>query len=480
MRKKSFWEYLLLLFLLFLAFLVRLYRIDAPLADWHSWRQADTAAVSRNFIKNGYDLLHPRYDDLSSIPSGRENPQGYRFVEFPIYNLAHAFLAQQFPFYSLEWWGRMVSIIFSLGSLVLIYLLVRKYLGKLTAFLAAFFFAFLPFNIFYSRAILPEPMMIFTSLGMVYFFSLWLEGKGLSFLYYFLFVFLAAISLLLKPFTALIFPVLFYLAWQKWRFGLFKKWPLYSAIVAIIPFLLWRWWMSYFPEGIPASSWLFNLEGIRFKGAFFRWIFGERLGKLILGFWGLVLFALGIVNKIKAKEGWFFHWWLIGILAYFSVFAGGNITHDYYQILAIPIICIFLAKGSHFLLFESKRSLTRPICYLLFAICGLFMFAFSWYEVRGFFNINHPEIVEAGQRADQLLPQGAKVIAPYGGDTAFLYQVNRHGWPAVVESVEHLISLGATHYVAVNFDTTTQDLMKSYKILAQEENYAIIDLTQKK
>ena len=112
-KKKRLLEYLLLVILLLFAFLVRLYRIDAPLADWHSWRQADTAAVSRSFIKNGYNLLHPRFDDLSSIPSRLENPQGYRFVEFPIYNLIHAFIAQSFPSHSLEWWGRMISIIFS-------------------------------------------------------------------------------------------------------------------------------------------------------------------------------------------------------------------------------------------------------------------------------------------------------------------------------------------------------------------------------
>lgn len=480
MKKRIIWEFAPLFVLLLFAFLVRLYRIDTPLADWHSWRQADTAAVSRNFLKSGYDLLHPRFDDISSLVSGRENPQGYRFVEFPFYNLIHAYLSQLFPFRPLEWWGRMISIVFSLGSTLILYFLTSKYLGKLTAFLAAFFFALLPFNIYYSRVILPEPMMIFTSLSMIYFFSLWLEEGKLKSLYYLLFIVFAAVSLLLKPFIVFLFPILFYLAWRKWGLALFKKWPLYLALVAIVPFILWRWWMSFYPEGIPHYPWLFNHEGIRFKGAFFRWIFGERIGKLILGVWGVALFVLGAITRVEKKEGWSFHWWLVGILIYFSVIAGGNVIHDYYQILAIPIICIFLAKGAHLLLFPPKQSLNRLLCCLLFVVCSLFMFAFSWYEVRDFFNINHWEIVEVGERADQLLPQGAKVIAPYNGDTAFLYQINRHGWPAVVKSVEHLISLGATHYVAVNFDTTTQDLMKNYKILAQEENYVIIDLTQKK
>jgi hypothetical protein len=237
--------------------------------------------------------------------------------------------------------------------------------------------------------------------------------------------------------------------------------------------------MSLYPEGVPGYSWLFNDKGIRFKGAFFWWIFGERIGKLILGYWGLVPFVLGINARIK-KEGWLFHWWLIGILLYFSVIAGGNVTHDYYQIIAIPIICILLAKGSHFLLSAPKQYLNKCLSLLLFLACTLFMFAFSWYEVRGFFNINHPEIVVAGQRADQILPQGAKVIAPYENDTAFLYQTNRQGWPSVVDSLDHLISLGATHYVAVGFDADTQEAIENFKVLEQTDQYVIVDLTQRK
>jgi 4-amino-4-deoxy-L-arabinose transferase-like glycosyltransferase len=479
MRRIFLNEWLFLAVLTIFAFLVRLYQIDAPLADWHSWRQADTAAVSRNFIKNGYDVFHPRFDDLSNLVSRMENPQGYRFVEFPFYNLLHAFLAQSFPARSLEWWGRMISILFSLGSMLLLYFLVKKYLGKLTAFLAAFFFAFLPFYIYYSRVILPEPMMVFSTLTMIFFFSQWLERKRFTGLYYFLFFVFASISLLLKPFMIFLFPVLFYLAWRKWGFAFLKQWPLYLAGLAVVPFLLWRWWMNHYPEGIPYYPWLFNHQGIRFKGAFFRWLFGERMGKLILGYWGLVPFALGISTWVK-KEGWLFHWWLVGILLYFTVIAGGNVIHDYYQIIAIPIICILLAKGGHFLLFAPKQYFNKFLCSLLFVACSLFMFAFSWYEVRGFFNINHPEILAAGRKADQILPQGAKVIAPYENDTAFLYQTNRQGWPVVVNSLDYLISLGATHYVSVWFDENTREAIEKFKVLEQTDDYVIVDLTQRK
>src|SRR3989344_1435849 len=102
----------LLIFFLILvgAFGVRLYHFNSPVADWHSWRQTDTSSVSRNFVKYGYDILFPRFDDLSSGVSLIDNPNGYRFVEFPFYNLAQAGLFQIFGKFTIEEWGRLATI----------------------------------------------------------------------------------------------------------------------------------------------------------------------------------------------------------------------------------------------------------------------------------------------------------------------------------------------------------------------------------
>src|SRR5579863_9866422 len=112
------YEKLALLIILLLAFAVRLYRFSNPIADWHSWRQADTSAVSRNFVTMGIDILHPRFDDLSNVPSGLDNPNGYRFVEFPIYNLAQAGFYMLLHTFTLEEWGRIVTIFSSLSTIV--------------------------------------------------------------------------------------------------------------------------------------------------------------------------------------------------------------------------------------------------------------------------------------------------------------------------------------------------------------------------
>src|SRR5882757_3558494 len=104
----------ILLFIILLSgFAVRFYSLDNPIADWQSWRQADTAAVSRNFVEHGIDLLHPRMNNISNVQSGLENPEGYFFAEFPIYNATSASLFTLFHGVTLEEWGRIVTMIAS-------------------------------------------------------------------------------------------------------------------------------------------------------------------------------------------------------------------------------------------------------------------------------------------------------------------------------------------------------------------------------
>ena len=168
---------LLFLGILFLGFIVRLYKFNNPIADWHSWRQVDTSAVSRNFGNSGFDLLHPKFDDLSNVPSGLDNPNGYRFVEFPIYNIFQAVPFKLFGILTLEEWGRMITIISSLLSLTIIFLLLKKYTDDKVALFSSFLYAVIPYNIYYGRVILPDPTMVMAILGGIYFFDLWINNE---------------------------------------------------------------------------------------------------------------------------------------------------------------------------------------------------------------------------------------------------------------------------------------------------------------
>jgi len=492
-------DFFIVSLILFLAFILRLYKINTPLADWHSWRQADTSSVTRNYVRQGINILYPTYQDLSNVASGVDNPRGLRLVEFPLYNIASLIVDKIFVGYNIEISGRLTSIFATLGTIIFLFLITRKYLGKKEAIISCLFYSILPFNIYFTRVILPEPFLIFTSVGMIYFFDQLIvkianfQSSNLNLRFILkiiinlILAFLFTISsLLIKPFAIFLFIPLAYLWFRKldfsWRsiLGLLGYW-----VIGLLPFVWWRWWIGHFPEGIPAYSWLLNGDGIRFKGAFFYWIFAERLVKLILGYWGLPLFLLGILSRIK-KEGWLFYWWGIAMLLYVTVVATGNVRHDYYQIITIPIIAVFLAKGVVLILNFAGTIFSRFAAYFLLAVTVVFMMMFAWYHIRDFYNINHPEIVEAGNAVERKTSGQALVVAPYNGDTAFLYHTHRAGWPIVEDSIEKMIKLGADYYVSVNFDSLTKELIdtatlvdpekRRFKIIEQTEKYVIIQL----
>lgn len=467
----------LFLFLLILGFIFRLYRFDNPIADWHSWRQADTSSVSRNFIKYGFDLLHPRMNNISNVQSGLENPKGYFYAEFPLYNATQAGLFKLFGYFTIEEWGRLVNICMSLFGAVFLFFLIRKR-QKTAGWLVLLFSLFLPYNIYYNRTILPDTSMVAAILGGIYFFDLWVEELRIKYLC--ISLIFASVALLLKPY-AIFYAVLFFvIAWRKFGIKTFARFELWVfALFALLPLVCWRYYMRTYPEGIPANAWLFNSNGIRFRPAFFRWIFYERLTRLISGYFNTILLALGIVGIWKEKDRWFLFSFGASALLYLCVIATGNVQHDYYQIVIMPTIVIFMAFGAMWLTAFLKKFLNEKIVYGIISIIILVGFWLSWQQVRDYFNINNPAIVEAGKAVDRLTPKNAKIIAPLDGDSSFLYQTNRQGWASFEHDLTTLITMGANYLVLVH--PTVQDIAigKQYVIVAQTPEYILFNLNKK-
>ena len=482
-NKSVYWGATVLI--LVLAFVVRLWRIDAPLADWHSWRQSDTAAVARNFIKFGFDPLRPRYDDLSNIQSGKDNPNGYRMVEFPLYQLLGGGIVKLIPQLSIEVGLRLVTVFSVVATIGLLMVLTTTLVDPLTGILTGLVYAVLPYSIYFGRVILPEPFAVFWAI-----LSLFCLERGNNRVdkgsrggwgNVMLAGAFGALAILIKPTAGFLLLPAPYLIWRRYGWSGHSLIRLFAySLIILLPLWGWRQWILQFPEGIPAFEWLLNDGNIRFKGAWFHWLFAKRIGELMLGYWGLLPFGLGMAVVAGKREGWFTRLLLLGNFLYLMVFAAGNVRHDYYQILLLPVISMYVAKGFAFLLRNTVFS--KRIAYPLSLVAFLFMLAFSWYTMRTYYWINKPEIVEAGIEADRLLPKDAKVIASYNGDTTFLYQINRQGWPLGFE-IEKKLPAGATHYVTISptdKDGETMDLASRYTVLVRNDRYAIIDLSKKK
>jgi len=468
-------EYLLVALFLGVAIVLRLYHVTYPLADWHSWRQADTAAVSRNFVQDRFNLLYPQSDSFWALSEHQlPNPNRYFMNEFPFYNALVATIYTQTginPMY-----GRLVSIVFAVTGAFFLYLLVKRLLGAPTALLTLLLYAVNPYNVYYGRVFMPDPTFVSLSIISLYWCVRWVESAKLK--HGLVMTLILALAILVKPYAIFILIPIIYWLYLNRGLKYLKTRSVYTPLLlSLFPFLLWRLHLFLHPEGSFASLWLLNGDHIRFTGAFFRWIIFERLNRLIFATGGFVLFVLGLfVSHLKKKSSFFFVWTL-AIFLYICVFAKGNVQHDYYQLPLLAPGSVMIAIGSIFLIKLGKTKLQKIINSLMVTALLVLSLAFGWYEVRGFFNINNPAIVEAGQAADQLLPKDAIVIAPYQGDPAFLYQTNRHGWP-VGGNLDERIKDGANYYITTSRDDEYIALIEKYPIIKETDQYSIIKLSQ--
>ena len=103
--------------ILVLALLVRLVDYDAPLTGENSWRQADTAAMARNFHVEARPLHEPAIDS-------RGDRSGLVETEFPIFPWLVAGLYQIFGVNDAI--GRVLSAFFSVIGLWALYRLVAE------------------------------------------------------------------------------------------------------------------------------------------------------------------------------------------------------------------------------------------------------------------------------------------------------------------------------------------------------------------
>ena len=199
---------------------------------------------------------------------------------------------------------------------------------------------------------------------------------------------------------------------------------------------------------------------------------------MILGFFGVLIFIFSFLKKYKRENLLFAGSFALSAIIYMSVIATGNVQHDYYQILIIPAISLFMALGGEELIKRGEK-MHKFLGFSAFIVLTVLSLALGWNQIRFYFDINNHSIIAAGQAIDRLTPKNAKVIANYNGDTSFLYQTKREGWASFEKPLPEMINMGASYLALVNPTKADLQIGKTYKIIALTPEYVIFDLRQK-
>src|SRR5664279_6544607 len=140
--------------------LLRLRGIHNPLLDHPGWRQGDTAAIARNFATLQFNIFYPQTDYNGPPPN-------YVELELQIVPFIAASLYKLFGIH--EVLGRLISLTFGLGTIVVIGAFARwLFRSGVACLAAAALYAALPGSIYYSRTFMPDTAMVFFFTAAIY------------------------------------------------------------------------------------------------------------------------------------------------------------------------------------------------------------------------------------------------------------------------------------------------------------------------
>ena len=468
-----------------LAFILRIHKIDSPIIGMHSWRQADTAAIARNYYEYGYDFFYPQVD-------WGGNSLGYIEAEFPVYSYMVALLYK--PFGVHEFLGRLLSIIFSLISIYFLYKFVTKLLNKEIALWSCFFFAILPPNIFYSRSFQPESALIMSLILGIYFFYQWLETEKTW--YFALSAVFISLACLLKIPSFYVFLPILYLAWTKNGKKVFLQWSLWLyGVLVLVPVILWysHAYRLYLMSGLTFGIWEYGTDkwgnwNLVFSLKFWNRILFQHLAEDYLVWIGFVLLIIGFFIRRKNKQEYLFDVWILALFVYVVIVAKGNYIHLYYQLpFMIPAV-VFLGKvfARYFSWREHKKGRAWGLAISLLVMIALAAVRYQIYVKKE--NTQNSDEYKLAQIVKKKIEDGSLVIAVDFNDPTFFYLSHKKGWHAFPHQLKtSFVSQrkreGARYIVGIHkyFEGDSglkklQELFRLYKTIFDDNTYFILKI----
>jgi uncharacterized membrane protein len=480
--------------------LLRLYKIGSPILDLYPVRQEQCAMIARNFFKGNLNILDGKVDWYGNLNS--------RFMlEFPLISYIVAIFYKFFGIH--EFIGRLIAVCFSVGSISIFYLLVKDFFNKKVSILATLFFTISPLNIYFSRVFMPEPLMMFFNLLLVWSFNRWLDNDKK--VYYVIAIFSGILSFLIKIPTLFLLLILGYLAYIKWKWQIFIKGSLYVFLISVLlPVVFWYSTISNLTalELLTCTPPLINT----LKNTHFYIHIFESFEIFIFTPLGIFPFVVGFLKPSEKRKQTVFYLWAIVLTIYLFVTATRSYYHYYYQLIFVPVISVFIGRG--LLLFSNidywkETVLKKNNAKVVTASLLIFIFLCSWFSIQPLYKYNRA-VYEAGFKIRQLTAPDSLIIAGRCMQQAPLYYCDRKGWEIPegggggisynreyqgkdlrifndeLELLNYLIKIGANYYLNCNLTEfySSQKLVdylnNKYKIILKNDQYILYYLGQPK
>ena len=310
---------------------LRAVNITAPLLGVHSWRQADTAGVARNFHRQGIEITRP------SIDWGG-NTDGVVEMEMPIFNAVTAYV-YGYTGVNLAV-PRALAALGSVVGMLALLLLTRRWTGNnRIAILAATICFLLPYNIYFTRAIMPESWLLSTTVLGALLFDVWAEkpSRVWALLLSAIIIALAALIKLPALYIGLLLGANFWWRQPRWAEWMrLSPWLILFAAITLIPAFFWYRHASTLGVDNGLTFGVSNKWGTLeplLGWEFYNKIIFQHTAEKLLTWCGLPLALIGcIVAWRQGGRGRIVIAWCAAVVAFFFLAASGVRPHEYYKL----------------------------------------------------------------------------------------------------------------------------------------------------
>jgi 4-amino-4-deoxy-L-arabinose transferase-like glycosyltransferase len=479
--------------LLALTAAVRLPGITRPLLGNFATKNVIHAMIARNWIEGRAGILYPSLDCL--VGGGRS----LHMLEFSVSAYLTGGLWALFGG-SLDVWGRATSVVFSVASVAVLFLLARRWHGTTAAFGAAFVLALSPISIIYGQSFMLDPSLVFFTLMSFYGLDRWLEVGGWAWL-------LAggccfALLLLTKVYMVVLLLPLGMMVLRgarpasrpateegprRPRYAL----AVVAALLAVLPVFLWSLHAlrAAAPESPHAAHVFASLQGnaasyrppdpLLRTPDFYRQLLDDLTG-VILTPLGFALLLFGFLDR-----GWRRHAaWLVAMGILVAALPRKFYAMNYYYMAVLPPLCVVAGLG-----WKMVGERLRPG---RLAVAGLVLVALALamrYAVKPAFVTPEEDraVVAAGQAIQQWTDEDEPIATMHGTAIDLLYYADRPGWaidpdtPDLAAALEECRRQGARFFVVAGCEAASNELetLDGYEPVARGDGYRIWRLEEK-
>jgi len=402
-----------------------------------------------------------------------------------------------------EIFGRIISIAFGLGTvLVLAYFGRWLFASAIAGLTAAFFYSVFPGSVYYGRTFMPDCAMVFFLTVALYVSARYLrEDAMMSRPGLIAPTLLLTFAYLAKPVAAMAIVPLLGLIWERRRAGgALRVLPL--ATLVLVPFIVlalydervaayaqWHWASGIMRlHVLPAlRAALSSGEGFGLKLASFR----VAIGMLRETMLGSLSFALSLAAFValpwtaSRSKALLWGWLIAGVLYIFVVVTVERV--DYYLLPLLPLCALTLGGATaRSLAAIETLDAAPPARYALIGTVALVAIAAalpSRTAVASYYRYNQQAYRDA-VALDRALPAGALVVlGHYGPDVQ--YYLDRFGWEEdpllwTPFDEESAIRKGARYFIAIEENRLYRNIdlcawLQRFPIAPSEATWSVYD-----